>query len=145
VLPALGKRFRDRTPRGPLRLQALAAIWLRAQWARELVIAAADRPPADWRLLRELASEAGTRLTLVVERRASDDHVAELGDDVRELTLAELAEELPVILPPDEWVSLTRAGARTIVPGIRPSRTSTSRSSRARVPTCCPNTTPRWS
>jgi hypothetical protein len=120
VLPALGKRFRDRTPRGPLRLQALAAIWLRAQWARELVIAAGDRPPADWRLLRELASEAGTRLTLVVERRASDDHVAELGDDVRELTLAELAEELPVILPPDEWGVFDESGSPDDRPGYPP-------------------------
>src|SRR5205823_5564449 len=54
VLQALGKRFRDRTPRDPRRLRALAAIWLRAQWARELVIAAADRrPESGWRLLRD--------------------------------------------------------------------------------------------
>ncbi|MDQ6926880.1 MAG: hypothetical protein M3154_11690 [Candidatus Eremiobacteraeota bacterium] len=50
VLYALGKRFRDRTPRGPQRLQALAAIWLHAEVTRELVIAGADRrPAADWR------------------------------------------------------------------------------------------------
>jgi hypothetical protein len=58
VLQALGKRFRDRTPRDPRRLRALAEIWLRAEWARELVIAAADRrPAADWRVLRDLCSE----------------------------------------------------------------------------------------
>ena len=87
VLQALGKRFCDRTPRDPRRLMALAGIWLRAECARELVIAAADRrPAADWSLLRDLAGGAGARLTLVVERCASSDHLAELGDDVRELT-----------------------------------------------------------
>lgn len=30
VLQALGKRFRDRTPRDAGRLQALTAVWLRA-------------------------------------------------------------------------------------------------------------------
>ena len=121
VLQALGKRFRDRTPRGPRRLRALAAIWLRAQWTRELVIAAADRrPPADWRLLRDLASDAGARLTLVVEQRASDDRVAELGDDVGELTLAELVEELPVALPPDEWGLFDESGSPNDRPGYPP-------------------------
>jgi hypothetical protein len=112
VLQALGKRFRDRAPRDPRRLMALAAIWLCAQCARELVIAAADRhPAADWRLLRDLASDAGVRLTLVVERCASSDHVAELGDDVRELTLSELVEELPLAAPPDKWGLFDESGS----------------------------------
>jgi hypothetical protein len=142
VLQAFGKRFRDRTPRDPRRLIALAGIWLRAEWVRELVIAAADRrPAADWRALRDLASEAGARLTLVIERCASSDHVAELGDDVREMTLEDLVDELPLALPHDEWGLFDESGSRTIVAGVRPSRMSTSRSSRARAPTCCPSTT----
>jgi hypothetical protein len=93
-------------------LRALAAIWLRAEWARELVIAAADRrPEGDWRVLRELCSEAGVRLTLVVERRVSSDHVAELGDAVLELTLDELVAELPLALPPDEWGLFDESGS----------------------------------
>ena len=53
VLQALGKRFRDRTPRDPQRLRRLAGIWLRAERIDELVIAGADRRgAADWRLLR---------------------------------------------------------------------------------------------
>jgi hypothetical protein len=118
VLRALGKRFRDSTPRDPGRLRALAAIWQRAEWARELVIAAADRrPAADWRLLSDLASESGARLTLVVERRASRDHVAELGDDVRELTLSELVEKLPVAMPSDEWGLFDESGSPDDRPG----------------------------
>jgi hypothetical protein len=121
VLQALGKRFRDRTPRDPRRLRALASTWLRAEWARELVIAAADRrPEGDWRLLRDLSSEAGTRLTFVVERRASGDHVAELRNHVRELTLAELVEELPIALPPDEWGLFDESGSPDDRPGYPP-------------------------
>jgi hypothetical protein len=117
----LGKRFRDRTPRDPRRLRALAAIWVRAEWVRELVIAAADRrPAADWRILRDLASEAGARLTLVVERRASSDHLAELGDDVRELTLSELVEKLPVAMPADEWGLFDESGTPDDRPGYPP-------------------------
>ena len=120
VLHALGKRFRDRTPRDPRRLRALAAIWLRAEWARELVIAAADRrPEGDWRLLRELCTEAGARLTLVVERPANGGHVSELGDDVRELTLDELATEIPV-LPRDPWGLFDKSGSPDDRPGYPP-------------------------
>jgi hypothetical protein len=92
VLGALGKRFRDRSPRHPQRLQALAAIWLRAEVTRELVIAGADRrPAADWRVLRDLCSETFTRLTFVVERRPNRDQLATLREaDVRELTVSEL-------------------------------------------------------
>jgi hypothetical protein len=71
VLGARGKRFRDRTLRDPRRLQALAGAWLRAEVARELVIAGADRRPAvDWRgeydaarVLR--AVERARRLTML--------------------------------------------------------------------------------
>jgi hypothetical protein len=112
VLQALGKRFRDRTPRDPRRLLALAAIWLRAEWARELVIAAADRhPAADWKLLCDLASDSGARLSLVVEGRPSRDHVAALGDDLRELTLAGLVDELPPPMPPDTWGIFDESGS----------------------------------
>jgi hypothetical protein len=112
VLQALGKRFHDRTPRDPRRLIALAGIWLRAEWARELVITAADRrPAADWRVLRDLASEAGARLTLVVERRPSSDHLDELADDVRELTLDDLVAELAPAMPPDEWGLFDASGS----------------------------------
>ena len=112
VLQALGKRFRDRTPRDPGRLQALAAIWLRAELTRELVIASADRRPAgDWRVLGELCHEAGVRLTLVVERRPSGDHVAELGDDVRDMTLEDLVDELPPPTPPDTWGIFDESGS----------------------------------
>ena len=70
MLQAFGKRFRDRTPRDPQRVRALAGIWLRAELIDELVIAGADRrPAADWRLLCDLCSETLTRLTFVVERR----------------------------------------------------------------------------
>jgi hypothetical protein len=58
VLQALGKRFRDRSPRDPQRLRTLAGIWLRAEQIRELVIAGADRrPAADWRILHDLCRE----------------------------------------------------------------------------------------
>lgn len=121
VLQALGKHFRDRTPRDPRRLLALAGIWLRAEWARELVIAAADRrPAADSRLLRDLASDAEARLTLVVERCASSDHVAQLGDDVRQLTLSELVEKLPLAAPPDEWGLFDESGSPDDRPGYPP-------------------------
>jgi len=70
VLQVLGKRFRDRTPRDPQRLQTLAGIWLQAELVRELVITGADRRPAtDWRIVADMCSETRTRLTLVVERR----------------------------------------------------------------------------
>ena len=66
------------TPKAP---QPLARIWLRAEITRELVIAGADRrSAADWRLLRELCGETHTRLTLVVERRPTDDQLAALGE-----------------------------------------------------------------
>jgi hypothetical protein len=104
VLQALGKRFRDRTARDPRRLQALVAIWLRAELARELVIAAADRRPlADWRVLPELCSDSRTRLTLVVEQWPSPDHVAAVGDETCQLTPSELVDELPTAMPPDTW------------------------------------------
>ena len=112
VLRALGKRFRDRTPRDPLRLRALAAVWLCAELARELVVAAADRRPAsDWTLLRDLSDDSGARLSLVVEGRPSRDHVAALGDDVRELTLSELVDELPPPMPPDTWGIFDKSGS----------------------------------
>jgi hypothetical protein len=80
VLAALGKRFRDRTPRDPRRLVALGALWLRAERIRELVIAGAERRPvSEWTLLRSLCSEAGPRLTMIVEQPASDGHLAVLG------------------------------------------------------------------
>jgi hypothetical protein len=121
VLQALGKRFRDRTPRDPLRLHALAGIWLRAELTRELVIAAADRrSEGDWRVLGELCAEAGVRLTLVVERRPSGAHVAELGDDVRELTLDNLVGELPLALPHDEWGLFDESGSPDDRPGYPP-------------------------
>jgi hypothetical protein len=104
VLQALGKHFGDRTPRDPRRLLALAVIWLRAELTRELVIAGADRrPAADWRLLRNVSSDSYARLSLVVEGRPSSDHIAALGDQLRELTLAELVDELPPPMPPDTW------------------------------------------
>ena len=104
ILQALGKRFRDRTPRDPRKLETLAVLWLRAErWVAELLIAAAERRPADdWRLLGRLCGETGTRLTMIVEQPASDRHVAALGGDVRELTLAELVAETPV-MPEDPW------------------------------------------
>jgi hypothetical protein len=112
VLQALGKHFRDRTPRDPLRLQALAAIWLRAELTRALVIAAADRlPAADWKLLRDLSSDSYARLSLVVEGRPSRDHIAALGDDLRELTLSELVDGLPPPTPPDTWGIFDESGS----------------------------------
>jgi hypothetical protein len=112
VLQALGKHFRDRTARAPLRLQALAAIWLCAELTRELVIAGADRrSAADWRLLRELCGETHTRLTLVVEGRPSRDQIAALGDDFRALTLSELVDELPPPMPPDTWGIFDESGS----------------------------------
>ena len=80
VLYALGKQFRGRTPRDPRKLEALAAIWLRAALVAELLIAAADRrPEEDWMLLRRLCGETRTRLTMIVEQPASNHHVAGLG------------------------------------------------------------------
>lgn len=121
VLQALGKRFRDRAPRDPRRLRALAGIWLRAEWVRELVIAAADRrPAADWGLLRDLATEAGAGLTLVVERRPGSDHIAALGDDVRELTLSELVEKPTFAKPAGEWALSDESGSPDDRPGYPP-------------------------
>jgi hypothetical protein len=104
ILQALGKRIRDRTPRDPRKLETLAGIWLRAKrWVEGLLIAAAERRPAeDWRLLGRLCGETGLRLTMIVEQPASDHHVAALRGDVRELTLAELVAETPV-MPKDPW------------------------------------------
>ena len=122
VLQALGKRFRDRAPRNPQRLQALAAIWLRAEVTRELVIAGADRrPAADWRVLRDLCSETFTRLTFVVERRPDRDQLAALREDtVRELTVSELVYELPPPTPPDRWGIFDESGSPDERPGYPP-------------------------
>lgn len=121
VLQALGRRFRDRTPRDPRRLQTLAAIWLRAELVRELVITTADRRPvAEWRVLRDLVGEAGARLTLVVERRPTRDQLAAVGEDVRELTLSGLVEELPPADPPDTWGVFDESGSPDDRPGYPP-------------------------
>jgi hypothetical protein len=122
VLQALGKRFRDRTPRDPRRLQALAGIWLRAEVTRELVIAGADRrPAADWVVLGDLCSETLTRLTLVVERRPNRDQLAALREaDVRELTVSELVYELPPPTPPDTWGIFDESGSPDERPGYPP-------------------------
>ncbi|MGO9790752.1 MAG: hypothetical protein ACLP8S_15050 [Solirubrobacteraceae bacterium] len=122
VLQALGKRFRDRTPRHPQRLQALAAIWLRAEGARELVITGADRRlAADWRALRDLCSETVTRLTFVLERRPNRDQLAALREaDVRELTVSELVYELPPPAPPDTWGIFDDSGSPDERPGYPP-------------------------
>src|SRR5450755_3499931 len=122
VLQALGKRFRDRTPRHPQRLQALAAIWLRAQVTRELVIAGADRrPAADWRVLRDLCSETVTQLTFVLERRPNRAQLAALREvDVRALTVSELVYELPPPTPPDTWGIFDESGSPDERPGYPP-------------------------
>jgi hypothetical protein len=122
VLQALGKRFRDRTPRDPRRLLALAGIWLRAEWVRELVIAGADRRPAgDWRVLLGLCSETLARLTFVVERRPNRDQLATLREaDVRELTVSELVYELPPPTPPDRWGIFDESGSPDERPGYPP-------------------------
>jgi hypothetical protein len=122
VLQALGKRFGDRTPRDPRRLLALAGIWLRAELTGELVIAAADRRPAgDWRVLHDLASDAGARLTFVVERRPDRDQLAAVREaDVRELTVSELVYELPLPTPPDTWGSFDESGSPDERPGYPP-------------------------
>jgi hypothetical protein len=122
VLQGLGKRFRDRAPRNPQRLQALAAIWLRAELTRELVIAGADRrPAADWRVLRDLCSETFMRLTFVVERRPDRDQLAALREeDVRELTVSELVYELPPPTPPDRWGIFDESGSPDERPGYPP-------------------------
>jgi len=120
VLQALGKRFRDRTPRDPRRLEVLAVLWLRAERVAELLLAAADRRPEDdWMLLRRLCGETGTRLTMIVEQPASDHHVAALGGDVRELTLAELVAETPV-MPEDPWGLFDKSGSPDDRPGYPP-------------------------
>jgi hypothetical protein len=120
VLQALGKRFRDRTPRDPRRLEALAVLWLLAERVAELLIAGADRRPAqDWMLLRRLCGETQTRLTMIVEQPASDRHVAALGGDVRELTLAKLVAETPVT-PEDPWGLFDRSGSPDDRPGYPP-------------------------
>ena len=122
VLQALGKRFRDRTPRDPRRLQALAGIWLRAELTRELVIGGADRRPAtDWVVLGDLCSETLTRLTFVVERRPDRDQLATLwAADVRELTVPELVQELPSATPPDTWGIFDESGTPDERPGYPP-------------------------
>ena len=120
VLQALGKRFRDRTPRDPRRLEALAVLWLLAERVAGLLIAGADRRPADdWMLLRQLCGEAGTRLTMIVEQPASDHQVAALGGDLRELTLAELVAETPV-MPEDPWGLFDQSGSPDDRPGYPP-------------------------
>ena len=122
VLQALGKRFRDRTPRDPQRLRRLAGIWLRAERIDKLVIAGADRRgAADWRLLRDLCSETLTRLTFVVERRPTRDQLAALRDaDVRELTVPELVYELPPPTSPDPWGIFDKSGSPDERPGYPP-------------------------
>jgi hypothetical protein len=122
VLQALGKRFRDRTPRDPLRLQALGGIWLRAEVTRELVIAGADRrPAADWVVLGDLCRETLARLTFVVERRANRDQLAALREaDVRELTVSELVCELPPATSPDAWGIFDESGSPDERPGYPP-------------------------
>ena len=84
---------RTRTPRDPRKLEALAALWLRAERIGELVVAGADRRPvSEWRLLRDLCGEERSpRLTMMVEDAPGDRRVAALGSDVLELTFAELA------------------------------------------------------
>jgi hypothetical protein len=121
ILQALGKQFRDRTPRDPRKLETLAVLWLRAErWVEGLLIAAAERRPAeDWRLLGRLCGETGTRLTMIVEQRASDRHVAALGGDVRELTLAELVADTPV-MPEDPWGLFDSSGSPDDRPGYPP-------------------------
>ncbi len=120
ILKALGKQFRDRTPRDPRKLAPLAGIWLRAERVVELLIAAADRRPAeDWRLLRRLCGEIRTRATMIVEQPVSDRHAAALGGDVRELTLAELVAETPVV-PEDVWGIFDRSGSPDDRPGYPP-------------------------
>jgi hypothetical protein len=121
VLRALGKQFRDRTPRDPRRLQVLAGIWLSAQLTDELVITGADRRPAgDWRILRTLCDESCTRLTLVAERRPTCDQLAALEEDVRELTVSELVHELPPPIPPDTWGIFDESGSPDERPGYPP-------------------------
>jgi hypothetical protein len=123
VLQALGKRFRERTPRDPRRLQALAGIWLRAEVTRELVIAGADRrPAADWVVLGDLCRETLTRVTFVVERRPNRDQLAGLrGADVRELTVAELVYGLlPPTTGPDTWGFIDESGSPDERPGYPP-------------------------
>jgi hypothetical protein len=122
VLGALGKRFRDRTPRDPRRLQALAGIWLRAELTRELVIAGADRrPAADWVVLGHLCSETHARLTFVVERRPARNQRDAIGQaDVRELPVSELVYELPPASPPDTWGFFDESGSPDEDPGYPP-------------------------
>ena len=120
ILRALGKQFRDRTPRDPRKLETLAVLWLRAERVAELLIAGAERRPADdWTLLGSLCGEAGMRLTMIVEQPASDRHVAALGGDVRELTLAELVAETPV-MPEDPWGLFDPSGSPDDRPGYPP-------------------------
>jgi hypothetical protein len=120
ILQALGKQFRERTPRDPRKLEALAGIWLRAERVGELLIAGADRRPQDdWMLLGRLCGATRTRLTMIVEQPASDHQVAGLGGDVRELTLAELVAETPV-LPEDVWGIFDQSGSPDDRPGYPP-------------------------
>ena len=56
---------------------------------------------------------------MIVEQPASDHHVAALGGDVRELTLAELVAETPVI-PEDPWGIFDQSGSPDDRPGYPP-------------------------
>jgi hypothetical protein len=121
VLQALGKQFRERTPRDPRRLQVLAGIWLRAELTRDLVIVGADRrPAADWRVLLDLCRETHTRLTFVVERRPGRDQRDAISEDVRELTVPELVQELPPPTPPDTCGVFDESGSPDERPGYPP-------------------------
>ena len=93
ILRALGKEFRERSPRDPHQLASLAAIWLDAEAIRDLVIAHADRrPAAEWSLLSDLcAAEGAPSLTLVLEQPPSASQLAALAADTREVTLAEIS------------------------------------------------------
>lgn len=97
ILHALGKCFRDRSPRDPRRLATLAALWLRAERVTDLVVAGAHRRPAsEWKLLRDLCHDdgPGPRLALIVEQPVAHDQRAALGGDVMELTLDQLTARI---------------------------------------------------
>ena len=56
---------------------------------------------------------------MIIEQPASDRHVAALEGDVRELTLAELVAETPV-MPEDPWGIFDRSGSPDDRPGYPP-------------------------
>jgi hypothetical protein len=91
ILHALGKRFYTRAPRDPPKLEALAALWLRAERTGD-----DRRPVSEWTLLGDVCGHNGNglRLTLVVERAVSDSRRAALDADVTELTLDQLPARL---------------------------------------------------